>query len=112
MTNDLTLSQQAFADAVESGCERLTAVSPGVCPGCEQCRQDYDYKSLSALKTAYDAGKIVEEPWFSWHACECCGSSLGGDRYEAHGLDADNEIVHFEVCVDCLLYLANGDLPE
>jgi hypothetical protein len=26
-----------------------------------------------------------EEAYFSWSACECCGSNLGGDRYHCNG---------------------------
>lgn len=54
---------------------------------------------------------------FSWSPCECCGCQLGGDRFKAvilqpkegGGFDADIEL---EVCQDCLMYIANGDVPE
>lgn len=26
-----------------------------------------------------------EESYFSWSSCDCCGSSLGGDRYHCNG---------------------------
>jgi hypothetical protein len=53
-----------------------------------------------------------DEGGFSWQSCECCGSSLGGTRYAAHGRDSDGNILHFDVCSDCLEYIANGDEPE
>ena len=48
---------------------------------------------------------------FSWNSCESCGSSLGGDRFSAHGV-IDGETVHFSICSDCLQYHANGTLPD
>jgi len=50
------------------------------------------------------------EAFFSWSACEACGSTLGGDRYAAHGC-IDGNVVHFHICTDCLFYHANGELP-
>lgn len=52
------------------------------------------------------------ETEFSWSACDACGSTLGGDRTPAHGLDTNGAVLHMHVCVDCVEYLANGDLPE
>jgi hypothetical protein len=26
--------------------------------------------------------EALAEPYFSWHPCEACGSTLGGDRYD------------------------------
>ena len=40
------------------------------------------------------------------------GSRLGGDRHAAHGLDQNGDLVHMDVCIDCLLFLANGDEPS
>ncbi len=55
------------------------------------------------------------ETYFSWGQCDSCGSTLGGDRSEAHGSWRDNgEYVSIEmsICVDCMMFHANGDLPE
>ncbi len=50
---------------------------------------------------------------FSWSACDCCGSSLGGDRFKAcHYNPETKETIDLEICVDCLMYITNGDLPE
>jgi len=102
----------AFAIAVESGLTGLKAVSTGTCPGCEICRADLGFDTVAKLEAAYEAGKVVDEPFFSQSPCECCGSRLGGDREAAHGIESDGSIAHFHVCVDCALYLANGDEPE
>ena len=101
----------AFEQAVEAGCEGLRFVSPGVCPTCPNCQELYGMKPREFF-TAYENGKLCDDPHFSWRSCECCGSGLGGDRYEAHGMDSEGTIVHFTVCEDCLCYLANGDHPK
>lgn len=83
----------------------LSHVSTGHCKGCEVCGgQDIE---------------LAEEPSFSWFACECCDSTLGGNRHIAHGIDkdtcadpADGEIVHLEVCSDCLYYINYGRLDD
>lgn len=33
-----------------------------------------------ALGCSRDCCGEADEPWFSWSACEVCGSNLGGDR--------------------------------
>lgn len=82
-----------FTEAVEQGLEGLDFVSTGTCPGCNEC-------------------PTIDEPHFSWSPCDCCNSSLGGDRHAAHGKDKDGNLVHLDICVDCLMYIANGDEPE
>ena len=54
---------------------------------------------------------------FSNSHCDGCGSRLPGSRHAAHlvhkGRPITSEnIVHAEICVDCLMFHANGDLPE
>jgi hypothetical protein len=84
----------AYTEAVERNLKGLEAVSTGNCPGCNECS---------------DANG---DPYFSWSPCEICGSRLGGDRESWHAL-MDNKLIHCEnACVDCVVYLANGDEPE
>lgn len=58
-----------------------------------------------------------DEGSFSWSDCDTCGSHLGGDRHAAHGLVSPKkyarrtELIHLDVCTDCLFFIANGDLP-
>ena len=83
-----------FTKAVDRGLDGYTNESVGLCEGSEQCEGE------------------TEEGSFSWHSCDICGSSLGGDRFPAHAVDANGDIEHFDICTDCLLYLANGEEPE
>ena len=60
---------------------------PDDCPECEDLCVDGDHDRW--------------DPWFSWYSCEACGSTLGGMRYPIHGV-MDEQIVHMEVCEDCV----------
>ena len=105
---------QSYINAVESNLEGLTAVSSGICPGCETCREEYAADAtMEEFEELWQSGEVNSEPSFSWQGCDICGSSLGGDVEPWHAVDENNEIVHGDrCCVDCVLYLANGDIPE
>jgi len=135
----LTKKQQRFVDAIERNTEGLTAVSTGICPGCEQCRDEYGRPvpcgkcaagligdedcphcdgtghrppTLEEFEEQWSTQEAYCEPYFSWSGCDLCDSSLGGNMEPWHGVDENNEIMHFEhACTDCVVYLANGDLP-
>ncbi len=98
-----------FEQAVERELKGVESESVGLCSGCAVCLHDFDcsYKEI-------DNGTVCDEGSFSWHSCDGCGSILGGNRYVAHGIipKMNNELIHLEVCQDCLHYLANGDVPE
>jgi len=54
---------------------------------------------------------------FSHSECGICGSTLGGDREVWHYVAKNSKGVdtiyhHDDACVDCVMYLANGDEPE
>jgi hypothetical protein len=63
------------------------------------------------------------EPFFSWSACECCGSQLGGNR-ETYRFVAENPAGNYaslsnpdtsfeaDICTDCVYYLAYGRLDD
>ena len=54
-----------------------------------------------------------EEASFSWQPCECCGSTLGGDRHDVAGRNTDNnEVYHYDVCMDCYYYAEYGRLDD
>ena len=52
------------------------------------------------------------EESFSRHSCDLCNSHLGGERHRAAliGPDLRADPIYLEVCVCCLMYVANGDL--
>ena len=85
-----------YTEAVESELRGIEHVSVGRSDDCPIC-DDSD-----------DAA-------FSWSACDGCGSTYGGDRYPGHGFidskAATDEMVHLDLCVDCVQYIANGDEP-
>jgi hypothetical protein len=50
---------------------------------------------------------------FSWRACECCNSDLGGDRIPATGYNpTTKEVRHYTVCSDCIYYAEYGCLDD
>lgn len=105
------MNASEYESAVDRNLAGLEFISTGICPGCKECQQTWDMPE-DELEQAWSTGDVCDEGSFSWHVCESCGSHLGGNRYDAHGVDADGAIVHLSVCTDCLMYLANGDLPE
>jgi len=103
---------EKYIEAVERHLSDLEFTSPGLCPGCTECMSAFGYESEESFEEDISSGKIFDEGSFSWHSCQSCGSSVGGERFAAHGVNENGEIIHFDVCQDCLFYLANGDLPE
>lgn len=81
-------------------------------------RGTVDVPGFGRLAVALDRGEMestrqcADEGGFSWAGCDSCGSSLGGNLSPAHYIGDAGEIVHCSVCVDCMMYHANGDLPE
>jgi hypothetical protein len=52
---------------------------------------------------------------FTWQSCDTCGG-LAGERHALAELLPDLtgklQPIYYQACIDCLLYCANGDLPE
>lgn len=98
----------AYTEAVQHYLSGLETVSPTECPGCEAC---YGWCNTPEEPTE-EQRAVAEEPSFSCQPCDACGSSPG-DRHPAHGIDqASGDVLHLDICIDCVLYLANGDEPE
>ena len=93
-----------YKAAAEHNLRGLEFVSTGACPGCEECGLGEE--------PSEEEIELAGEPHFSWSSCECCGSTLGGDREPAHGRDKDGAIVHFAICQDCLYFLNYGQLDD
>lgn len=67
---------------------------------------------FTAFYVANGAGRFSAknsdaEPFFSWHACECCGDTHGGMREEyTNGMDT------FNICEDCVYFLEYNVLDD
>jgi hypothetical protein len=93
---------QQFLDAIKHYCDGYT-----VAVGCrgEQCEHADGDPEHSC------------ESFFSWQRCDSCGSTLGGDRTPASFIPfdfkaGDDTIIDGDICIDCALFWANGDVPE
>jgi len=78
---------------------------------CPECGDPFDGETIcnncGADKEMYD------EPSFSWGTCDCCGTSLGGDRYFATGYNPiEDEIYEYSVCMDCIYYAEYDELDD
>lgn len=107
------MKEQEWIEKVESNLEGVELFSVGESPGCYVCAQAAGLEDLKEeeVREKWSRGEMNVDPHFSWSSCESCGSALGGDRYPAHGM-MGKQIVHFHICADCLMYHANGDLPD
>jgi len=102
----------AYTEAVASNIKNLKGVSTGICPGCEQCADDHGI-SVEEITEQYEKGSVCDEPHFTWSGCDICGSTFGLDAEAWHWVDKNGVIIHeSNACVDCVVYLANGDEPE
>ena len=97
---------ERFLAAVEAHCVGLEAVTPGCRgPECEYAEDDPDPADHRC------------EPSFGRAPCDSCGSTLAGDREPGTALlrQAGGRpllVIDLELCVDCVAYHANGDVPE
>ena len=102
-----------FTKSVEHYCEGYH-VAVGASASCAECRQDYGIDDDVTQDEAQE--QMIDEGAFSCAQCDSCGSILGGDRYAAHGIPQDykagGDTYHLSICVDCLMFHANGDEPE
>lgn len=103
-----------YTDAVEAGLKGVDAASTGLCPGCEECRDQFaSDMSMEEFDEAWQAGEVFDEGGFSACGCGICNSNMHGTRHVWHWLDKDNNIIHEnDACTDCVLFMANGDEPE
>ena len=93
--------QERYLAAVEYHCDGLHVAVGCLGAECEYADGDDEHACESS---------------FSWSDCDSCGSSLGGDRYPAYGTFRDDsdelQLVPLYICVDCVLFHANGVMPE
>lgn len=116
-----------FTEDFERNTRGLESVNVGASAICQSCLDAYgidpdDYGAEHAVtniakrdvidRIQSDLVEMSGDSNFSWHACDGCGSTLGDNRHDAHAFDANGEVVHLDVCTDCAMYIANGELPE
>lgn len=87
-------------------------------PESENCGHDVACHACDLC----DGAGHVEDPDNPEAECDLCRSSLGGARHAAHAWthrdspgenDPPNgDLIHLDVCVDCLAYMDTGALPE
>ena len=66
------------------GFEGLTFISKGSYSGCDECVEDELFPSWKTL-------------------CQGCGDISAGRRYVAHGINIHKDIVHLNICENCLM---------
>ncbi len=91
-------------------------IAPGTSHDCDACTggEDIDPDNHETLQ-------MYDEESFSWCECDSCGSTFGGARFNAHAIHKEafgpdakrpDDIHHVDICTNCLMFHANGDLPE
>ena len=86
-----------------------------------------DYKEYEQAVSDFFAGEGITnlstintidgdalEPDFSNRSCDCCGSTLGGDRYQCNGWNPTLRTIedYPSVCQDCVYYAEYGQLDD
>jgi hypothetical protein len=108
-------TNEEFIADYEQQTEGLKHVNVGLASCCEECCRSWGMEE-EAMRAGLENDEICDEGGFSWSSCDTCGSVLGGMRYAGHAWIAvegkPDELIHLEVCTDCLCYIANGDLPN
>lgn len=91
-----------FEEAFKRGAKGLDWLSSGYSSKCGECEDNPE-----------------GEASFSWHNCDICNRSLGGDRYPAHAIIKDKNpefrgefMIHLNVCSDCLYYMNYRQLDD
>lgn len=94
-------TNEEFLAAIKYRIEDDTVAPGAACETCVSC------------KCVDDDGthELCNEPSFNSYRCDSCNSDLGGDRHPAHIIYANGDTNCIEICTDCLLYFANGQLP-
>lgn len=97
-----------FTDKVTAFCkfEGIFSITTKHCPGCEDRRDTGQQRRETDETPAHCC-----VPFFSHSSCECCGG-LAGDRYECNAYHEESgQILEYDICIDCLVWFANGEEP-
>lgn len=85
----------------------LTFLSTGLINDCSECCDIFgiDHNNIAEVqnfKQDIETEAILDEGSISRSACDLCGTTLQGQRFIAHGRDENEDIVHLDICVDCV----------
>ncbi len=70
-------------------------------------------EGIHSLSPISDVNSGEWDTSFSWYRCDCCRSTLGGDRHKCESYVAETKSVEtFSVCTDCVYYAAYGYLES
>lgn len=87
-------------------------------------RQEYEHyqhnvarffhdNGITNLSQEYDEDGAPHVDTFSKYRCDCCGTTLAGERHHASGYNPyEQEIYNFRICPDCLYYTTYGRLDD
>ena len=100
-----------FTDSIDSNLAGIDHVATGLASCCGECCSAFGLDE-DEMREGCETGAIFDEGGFSSSGCDSCGSNLAGDLFAAHGFDKHDDVIHLDICVDCLLFHANGDEPE
>jgi hypothetical protein len=72
-----------------------------------------NFLKVNNVKAGCHSPKDSEaESFFSWSQCECCKSTLGGNRETYTFAQTDNKTFEADICTDCVYFLAYGKLDD
>lgn len=100
--------EEAVADF--SDCEGIDHLSTGhyQCPECK-----VEFEDDGTCPQCGADRECLNEPYFSWRRCDCCGSSLGGDREFATGWNPiTRQVYEYSIFTDCAYYAEYGRLDD
>lgn len=75
--------------------------------------EEFFSHGLNNLSVKTTEGEAIE-PYFSWSPCRCCGTSIGGDRYDCDGYNGTTKEIeeHDCICDDCVYFAEYGELDN
>ena len=94
--------------------EGINNLSAGI-QKCPNCYFDFTQDGLPDTVECGcgDTKQSLEEPYFTYRACDCCGRNSNGDRQMASGYNPImDEVFEYEICQDCLYYSEYGTLDD
>jgi hypothetical protein len=78
---------------------------------CPDCRVEFD--DIGICPTCGADQDCLNEPFFSWHRCDCCNRPEGGDREFATGYNpTTKEVQEYSICTDCAYFAEYGRLDD